>query len=252
MADAMATAAEAPNQPAKSFLARLVGVFISPGDTFADIGRKPDFILPLVITVVLSIAGTELFLAKIGIEPVMRWAFEHSSRTASMSPEQMQQMITRMGGIQTILAHIMAVLWIPLVTLVVALIGWVTLKSIFGVEMSYKTAFSVAAYAYLVNIIFLVVSAVMVLLGDPEHAISNPQNLGPTSLGFFMNPVDTAKSLLALGSSLEIFTIWYMVLLGVGFSEASRGKVKFMPIFLVFLGLWIVMTLAKMGLATLG
>ncbi len=252
MADAMATAAEAPDQPSKSFMARLVGVFISPGETFDDIARKPDFILPLVVTVALSIAGTELFLAKIGLEPVMRWAFEHSSRTANMSPEQMQQMITRMGGIQTILAHIMAVLWIPLLTLVVALIGWVTLKSIFGVEMGYKTAFSVAAYAYLVNIIFLVMSAIMILFGDPEHAISNPQNLGPTSLGFFLSPVDTAKPLLALGSSLEIFTIWYMVLLGVGYSAASRGRVKFASIFLVFFGLWIVITLAKMGLATLG
>jgi hypothetical protein len=252
MADAMTTTSEAPNPPAKSFFTRLVGVFISPGETFADIAQKPDFIVPLIVVIVLNVAGTEAFLAKIGIEPVIRWAMEHSSRTANMTPEQIQQTITRMVGIQTILAHVASVLWIPFVTLIVALIGWVTVKTIFGAEISFKTAFSVAAYAYLVNIIYVVITGAMIFLGDPAHAISNPQNLGPTSLGFFLNPVDTPKPLLALGGSLEIFTIWYMVLLGLGFSEASHGKAKFVSVFLVFLGLWLVMTLAKMGLATLG
>ena len=44
--------------PSKSFVARLVGVFFSPGETFADVARRPDFIIPLLIMVVLSVAGT--------------------------------------------------------------------------------------------------------------------------------------------------------------------------------------------------
>ena len=39
--------------PSKSFVARLVGVFFSPGETFADVARRPDFIIPLLIMVVL-------------------------------------------------------------------------------------------------------------------------------------------------------------------------------------------------------
>jgi hypothetical protein len=95
-------------------------------------------------------------------------------------------------------------------------------------------------------------SILMVLLGDPEYFVSNPQNPTPTHVGFFLNPLDTSKPLLALGGSLEGFSFWYMVLLGVGFSEVSGRRVKSLPIFLIFLGLWMIVVLIKMGLAALG
>jgi hypothetical protein len=243
---------EQPTPEPKSFPARLVGVFFSPGDTFADIVRKPGFIAPLGLLVILSVAGTELFLAKIGMEPILRWAFEHNARTANMSPDDMQKMISRVVSIQTVIAHIAGVLWIPIVSLVVAGIGMAASNSLFGASIKFKTAFSVAAYAYLVNIVYSLMGAAMVFLGDPEHVISNPQNPTPTSLGFFLNPIDTSKPVMALGGSVEIFTFWYMALLGIGFSEASGKKAKATSVFLIFLGLWVIMALAKMGLSTLG
>jgi len=238
--------------PPMSFSERFLGVFISPGPTFRDIARRPDFILPLLVAVPLSVAGTEIFLAKIGIEPVLRWAFEHSSRTANMSPEQMQQLLARLVPFQTIVAHILGVMWMPVLTLLVAVIGLVTLNAIFGVGTNFKTALSVPAYAYLLNVVYYLMSILMVLLGDPEYFVSNPQNPTPTHVGFFLNPLDTSKPLLALGGSLEGFSFWYMVLLGVGFSEVSGRRVKSLPIFLIFLGLWMIVVLIKMGLAALG
>ena len=238
--------------PPMSFPERFLGVFISPGPTFEDIARRPGFIAPLIIMVLLSIAGTETFLAKIGVEPVVRWAMEHSSRTSNMSPEQMEQVLGRIVPFQTVLAHIVGVLWVPFLALLVAVVGLVTLNTIFGCGITFKVAFSVPAYAYLVNIIYSLIGIVLVVFGAPEHLISNPQNLTPTSVGFFLNPLDTSKTLMALGSSLEGFSFWYMALLGVGFSQASGRKVKFTPLFLIFLGLWLFVALIKMGLATLG
>jgi len=242
----------AMDEPPKSFFQRLVGVFVSPGATFADVARKPDFIVPLIVLVVLTVTGTELFLAKIGLEPVVRWALEHSSRTSSMSPDQIQQTVARMVPIQAGFTHVFGVLWVPLVALVVAAVGMVSVNSIFGGQISFRTAYSIACYAYLVNIIYYLLGMVMTFLGDPEHIISNPQNPTPTSLGFFLNPLESSKPMLAVAGSVEIFTLWYLVLLGIGFSEASARKVRFTPIFIVFLGLWLVGVLIKAGLATLG
>jgi len=42
-------------QAALSPFSRVVGVFFSPGATFADIVRKPSWVLPLVLTTILSI-----------------------------------------------------------------------------------------------------------------------------------------------------------------------------------------------------
>lgn len=239
-------------RPPMSFVNRLIGVFFSPGETFEDIARKPDFVVPLIIMVVLSVAGTEAFIAKIGMEPVIRWAMEHSSRTASMPPEQLEQTIASVVKFQSIAARVGSVLAVPLVALIVALVGWAATKVIFGLEMRFKVALSITAYAGLVGIIGAIITIVLIFFGDPEHAISNPQNLSPNSLGFFLNPVETSKPLLALAGSLDVFTIWYLVLLGLGFSQATGRKAKFVPVFSVYLGLWLVWVLIKVGLSTLG
>lgn len=239
-------------EPPKSFFQRLIGVYVSPGATFADVARKPDFIAPLIVMVVLTVAGTELFLAKIGMEPILRWAFEHSSRTSNMSPDQMNQMIERMVPIQTGITHAVGFLWVPFLALVIAGVGLGAVNSIFGAQISFKTAYSVACYAYLVNIVYYLLAIVMTFLGDPEHFINNPQSPTPTNVGFFLNPLESSKPMLAVAGSVEIFTFWYLALLGIGFSEATARKVKFTPLFLIFLGLWIVGVLIKAGLATLG
>lgn len=238
--------------PAQSFPERLMGIFISPAETLADVARKPDFIVPIVLLVLIGVAGTEVFLHKIGMEPIIKWAMEHSSRTANMSPDQLQEMVGKMIPYYTWTARVAGFVWVPLVVLVGATVGFVAVKSIFGGQITFKTAFSISSYAYAVNIIYYLMVPTMVVFGDAEHYISNPQNPAPTSVGFFLNPLDTSKPLLALAGSLEIFTVWNMVLLAVGFSVASGRKAKVVPVFFTFFGLWIVMVLIKMGLATLG
>jgi hypothetical protein len=251
MGDAVAKPADAET-PALSFPERLLGIFISPGETFADVARKPDFILPLVLMVLIGVAGTEVFLHRIGMEPVVRWAFEHSSRTANMAPDQMDAMIGRTIPYYTWMGRVAPIVWPPLVVLVGATVGLVTANSIFGGQIRFKTGFSISSYAYAVNIIYSLIALTMTLFGDPEHFISNPSNPTPTSVGFFLNPIGTSKPVLALAGSLEIFTFWNMALLAVGFSVASGRKAKVTPVFLVIFGLWIVMVLIKMGLSTLG
>jgi hypothetical protein len=221
----------AMDEPPKSFFERLVGVFVSPGVTFAD---------------------TELFLSKIGMEPVLRWALQHSSRTSSMSPDQIEQTVARIVPIYSWVARGSGVLWMPLVALVSALIGLVAVNSIFGGRISFKTAYAIACYAYLVNLIYYLLAMLMTFVGDPDHIISNPQNPTPTSPGFFLNPLESSKPVLALAGSIEIFTLWYLVLLGIGFSEGAVRKVRFTPMFLIFLGAWLIWVLIKTGLATLG
>jgi ABC-type multidrug transport system fused ATPase/permease subunit len=251
MGDAAVKPADAET-PAQSFPQRLLGVFISPTETFADVARKPDFVLPLVLLVLLEVAGVELFLHKIGMEPILKWALEHSTRTANMAPDQIQGLVEKMVPYYAWMARVFGILWIPLVVLVGAVVGLVTVNSIFGGRITFKVAFSISTYAYTVNIIHSLIALTMTMFGDTEHFISNPQNPTPTSAGFFLNPVDTSKPVLALAGSLEIFTLWNMALLAVGLSVASGRKAKVTPVFFIILGLWIVMVLIKTGLATFG
>lgn len=44
----------APAGVHKGFLARAIGVFVSPGETFEDIARKPAFLAPLLVTLAIT------------------------------------------------------------------------------------------------------------------------------------------------------------------------------------------------------
>ena len=48
MGDVIAKPADA-DTPAQSFPERLMGIFISPAETLADVARKPDFVAPLYL-----------------------------------------------------------------------------------------------------------------------------------------------------------------------------------------------------------
>lgn len=236
-------------QPARSFWSRWMGVYFSPGDTFQDISRKPDFIFPLLVTVLSAVAITETMLAKVGMERIIRNSIEMSGRAAKMSAEQIQQAVDQGKGIGGILAHVAGVVGAPIYLLIVAAVGLALVNAIFGSPISFKKAFSVACYASLSGFIGALMALAMILFGDLERF--NPDNPSPTNVGFFLNPLETSKPLLTFASSLDLFTIWFVVLLGIGFSQATGGKVKASTIFLVYFGLWMIWVLGKVGLAAI-
>ena len=94
MGDAVVSSAE-PEAPAQSFPERLMGVFISPGETFEDVARKPGFWAPLIVLVLGSVAVVETMLWKIGAERLTRMGIEQSSRASSMPPEQINQAVSQ-------------------------------------------------------------------------------------------------------------------------------------------------------------
>ena len=235
--------------PSKGYFERLAGIFVSPGETFDDIARKPDIVFPLVLLMLSTISITETMLAKIGIVRIVRTQIEQSSRAANLSPEQLQQQVEQAARIGGAIAHV-SFIFVIIGILIIAGIGLLIANAIFGASVKFKTAMSITCYAGLVGLLGAVMAIALILFGDPEHF--NSQNPIPANLGFFMNPLENSKPIIALASSLDIFTIWNMILLSLGFSRATGGKTKTTPIFFTFFGLWVVWVLIKMGLATLG
>ena len=233
--------------PAKSFPERLIGIFISPAGTLADVARKPDFIAPLIAGVLGAIAVTETMLWKIGMERIVRMSIEQSGRASSMSPEQMDQAVRQGARIGGIFAHIGGIVVVPISLLILAGLGLLIVNLIFGAKAKFKTVFSLICYANLVSLLGSLMAVAVILFGDPDHF--NAQNPVPANVGFFLNPLEVSKSLYALASSADIFTIWLLILIAMGLSEATERKVKPLSIFLAFAGLWMIWILGKVGLA---
>ena len=245
MGDVIVKPADA-DTPAQSFPERLMGIFISPAETLADVARKPDFVAPLILAVLGAIAVTETMLWKIGMERIVRTSIEQSSRASSMSPEQMDQAVRQGAKFGAIFAHIGGIVAPPIALLIIAGLGLLIVNLILGAQAKFKTVFSLVCYANLVTLLGALMAVAVILFGDPDHFNSN--NPIPSNVGFFLNQNDVSKPLYALASSADIFSIWLLILLGVALSKGTGGKVKPLPIFLVYAGIWALYVLGKVGL----
>lgn len=228
---------------------RVGGVFFSPTEAFRAIARAPDVLPPLVALIATSVITWEVILRKIGVAQIIRSQLETSGRASSMSPEQMQAAVTQGAKYVPLFGRVFALVGTPIFLLVIALVGLAIMKAVFGQQFSFSSAYSIATYAALPTIIGYLLVIVVVLFGDP--ATFNMANPAPSSLGFFLSPEAAAKPLYTAATSINVFSFWFMGLLGVGFSEAVGRKVRARTVFLCFFTLWVLWVLLRMGLAAI-
>ncbi len=249
MADTGASINALQDTPAKPFLSRLIGIFIEPGETFEDIARKPNFIAPLVLLMLVSFAVAEAMIMKIGIQRIIMQSLVLGGQAAKMDPEQLSMVVQRSAAIYSKVIPIIALLGTPVFLLIAAGFGLLVLNVFFAQRASFKQVFSVTCYANLPSIVGAVMAVVVIFYGDPDSF--NPRNVAPTNPGYFMNPLTSSHALLAVASSLDVIVLWFLVLLAIGLARVSRNKVKTGSIFLTYLGVWVLLVIAKVGMAVL-
>ena len=249
MADTGASINALQDTPAKPFLSRLIGIFIEPGETFEDIARKPNFIAPLVLLMLVSFAVAEAMIMKIGIQRIIMQSLVLGGQAAKMDPEQLSMVVQRSAAIYSKVIPIIALLGTPVFLLIAAGFWLLVLNVFFAQRASFKQVFSVTCYANLPSIVGAVMAVVVIFYGDPDSF--NPRNVAPTNPGYFMNPLTSSHALLAVASSLDVIVLWFLVLLAIGLARVSRNKVKTGSIFLTYLGVWVLLVIAKVGMAVL-
>jgi hypothetical protein len=245
-----------PNTPApgasKSAVARLLGVFFSPGETFEDVARKPDFVLPFVVSVITAWILFDTMFWKLGMETLTRMQLERSSFAARLTDEQIQQAISQSAGHltrQLIITDAVIPIVGILALLIFAGLGMLIVNAILGGEAKFKTLFCVATYANFVSVLGNLVALPIILFGGTDNL--DPQNPIPLNLAFFLNFREVSKPLFALAGSVDILPLWIIILMGIGMSKASGGKAKATTITLCFAGAWAVWILGKVGLTML-
>src|SRR5215831_1168362 len=87
-----------PEEPARlGPLSRLTGTLFSPGETFADVNRKPTWIAPIIIAILTVVASTVFFQWRVhpDWDSIMRAQIKKRLERSnqSLTEEQMQQQV---------------------------------------------------------------------------------------------------------------------------------------------------------------
>jgi hypothetical protein len=229
-----------------SAISRMVGVIVSPKKTFADIARRPTWLAPFLILCVLSVAAGAL----VGQKTDWRSFFEHqNSKNANfdrMPQDQKDRIQEGQMKYAPKLAFAIGLLGTIFIIFLLTLLYWGAFNLFTGAGLGFKTAFSIVTHACVVLIISSVLAIVILLIKaqgdvDPEHVLAS-------SVSAFL-PDTAPRWLEQLGQSLELFWIWMLALIAIGFSAANPKKVKPAGAFLTVFGIWAVWVVAKVAWA---
>ncbi|HEU4521364.1 MAG TPA: Yip1 family protein [Thermoanaerobaculia bacterium] len=228
-------------EPAKSGWARLAGVLFAPVETFRDIARKPDIIIPLVAIVLVSAVIAIVMAPRVDFESAMR------EQMAQSNPNLAKDDLDRMVRFSTALSK--AFVYVsPIINVIIfAIVAGILLLAfrLFGGEGTFKQAFSVTMYSWLPMIIGGV-AAIIVMLVRGTVSAEDLSTLVMSNPGFLVDMKENPVAFAFL-SSIDVFTIWTLVLFIIGFSFLSRmprGRSA-----AIVLTLWGLMVLTKVGFA---
>ena len=228
---------------------RIVDTFIAPSKTFTDILRSSSWWFPWLIAVVLSFAVGFAIQQKIGwdklYDNILRQSPVAQQQKMEQMPADQQARIKKISAVSTeALVYAGPVLGL-LIAAIVAGVLLGTLNFGFGGRAKFGQLFAVWYYASLPMAIKWLLAVVTIYAGADPDAFNIKNPVG-TNIGYYL-PLDMPKWLLALANSLDLFTIWTLILLTIGCAivgKISRGKAA-----AAVWGWWILITLVGVGWA---
>jgi len=224
---------------------RIVGALVSAVQTFESIRRKPTWVAPLVVLVALNLATTLIVWPKVDFEAAVRAQIEKQQGGGEVDDEAVAQA----AAMQEKIGLPCAVLAMPLGLVVFAVVFMVAFKLLDG-EIGFEHSLSTTLYAMMPWVVATLLTVPVVLAQteiDPEAMQKG--GLLASHLGVLL-PEDASPLLFAVLGSVDLFSIWAIALLVVGYSivaGVSRGAAAGTVI-----GLWLVYVLLKVALAWVG
>jgi hypothetical protein len=234
------------DRPETGALGRITGVVVSPTRTLGEIARRPTWVVPLLTLCVLSIVVSGLLAQKTDWRSFFERQMSKNSRFDQMPQDQKDNILEKQVQYGPKFAFAFGVIFTPIFVLFITLVYWGAFNLFNGAALTFKTAFGIVSHAFVALIISSLL-AIIILLIKP-HGEVDPEHFLASSLAAFL-PDDAPKWLASLGQSLELFWIWTLALVAIGFSAASPKKIKPAGAFLTVYGMWAVWVLGKVAWA---
>ena len=233
--------------------ARVTGVFFEPGKTFADIGARPGWFLPLLLVVLSSIAFFAVYGQRIGWEQFMQQQIASSpsaqERIERIPADQRQQALAMQAKITGIMFYVTAAIAFPIILLIAAAVV-LGLTGMMSAGLKYKQVFAIICFAGLPMILKNVLSIVVVFLKNPEDF--NVQNPLAFNLGAFMDPVTANKFLYTFAITFDLFAIWVIILEAIGLAAvAGKKKLSFGGALFAVAASWVMLVMLPASMAAI-
>jgi hypothetical protein len=220
----------------RSSFGRLIGVLVSPVKTFASIAERPTWLVAfLVVALVPAISGF-LAVPKIDWEEVARTQIENSPFTGELSREQIDEQVEASAKFSPYVVYAWPFL-MAIGVLVLGLVFW-GVFTLAGGEASFAKSMAAITHGLMPMVVSSLLSIPVILGADQLDAEDlQADTIVKSNLAVFA-PDGAGPALLKLLSKFDVFSIWVLVLLILGFSRVTKVKTGLAAA--IVLGFWLV------------
>jgi hypothetical protein len=219
----------------KSLVARFIGVLTAPRETFASVAAAPKWLAMLALTTVIIAVCTALPLTTDAGQQAAIDQQEQQMQSFGMTVndqmhEQMEKGAARMPYITA--ASVLVVS--PIFAVLIAGILFAIFNAAMGGEASFKQVFAILVHAGVISALSAVFSGAVNYFRGSTGSVAN--------LGALL-PMLSDKSFLAhLLGMVDVFLIWYVIVLAIGLAVLYRRRTQ--PIAISLLTVYAVIAIA--------
>jgi len=209
-------------------LSRILGVLFSPQPTFEDIVRKPSWVAPVIVLMLTGILLNVALGVHTNWSEVSRQQIEKSKFAAAqidkLPDAQKEQAYDRAAKQAKVIRYVRGVIGWPLLLLFATVIYFGAYRLIGGARVTFGLSFVLIAFAHLPIALKEILGTVVTMLRDPSAI--DPENYLASNPAALLGPDTPAWQMVPL-AFLDIFAIWALILMAVGFSAADPKKLPF-------------------------
>jgi hypothetical protein len=201
---------------------KMAGIFASPGEVYEDVRLTPktnsNWVIPTIVLIVVAIVCSLLVMNNPSLQhqigAAQREAMDKAVQEGRMTQEQADRASEMMGGGSPFIL-IGIVVTTPIMTFAMlflfALVYWLVGKFAMKSSAPYMKVVEVVGLTFYIGTIGRIITTAMMYLMDSLHA--------SPSLALFVSDFDIQNKLHMALSSVNIFTIWSLVVTAIGLAK---------------------------------
>lgn len=207
----------APPSASSGLIGRIVGVLTSPRATYAGVAAAPRWLGVLAAVILVTATGSYvLFSTTVGQRALLDQQVKSAESFGRRVDDAAYQRLQKMAGLMPYFSAGSQIVFVPLVTTIIAGIAFGVLGALAGGNASFKQVFAVVAHS---GVVIALQQFFVLPLDYARETLSSP-----TSLAVFVPMLDENSFPVRFLGAIDLFLIWWAVNLAIGLAVLYRRR----------------------------
>jgi len=207
----------APPAGGNNLFARFWGILTSPREAFADVVARPRVLGMMLLVILVTVLCTAGFLStSVGKQAYLDQAVRSTESFGGQVTDESYAVMEKMSAYAAPLVAVQMAIFGPLIWLILAGILFAVFNAALGGDSSFKQVFAVVVHSSAVTV-------VQQLFVTPLNFVRESMS-SATNLSVFLPMLDESSFLTKFLGTIDLFLIWWVVVLATGLGVLFRRK----------------------------